>query len=95
MPIYRHLEGDQVVVQFDVEFPDQSAPPCIAGDWNDWQPEPMQPEGSDLYRAKVHLRPGLSYRFRYLLADGTWTNDFTADEFVENPYGGYDALIRL
>jgi hypothetical protein len=95
MPIFRHLEGDHVVVQFEVEMPGQSGPVRIAGDWNDWKPEAMRCEGADLYRTQVVLRPGSSYRFRYLLADGTWTNDFTADDFVENPYGGYDALIRL
>lgn len=95
MPIYRHLEGDHVVVLFEVEMPGQAAPVCIAGDWNGWQPEPMACDGADRYRARVVLAPGASYRFRYLLADGTWTNDFTADDFVENPYGGYDAMIRL
>lgn len=95
MPIYRQLEGEHVVVQFEVEMPGQRGPVRIAGDWNDWQPEPMACDGGDLYRASVVLAPNASYRFRYLLADGTWTNDFTADDFVENPFGGYDALIRL
>lgn len=95
MPIYRHLEGDSVVVHFEVEMPGQDGPVRIAGDWNDWRPEAMAVEGVGVYRARVVLSPGNSYRFRYLLADGTWTNDFTADDFVENPFGGYDALIRL
>lgn len=95
MPIYRQLDGDKVDVTFEIELHGSDGPVCVAGDWNDWQPQPMEDDGQDAHRVTVRLKPGHSYRFRYLLGDGTWTNDFTADDFVANPYGGYDAVINL
>ena len=44
---------------------------------------------------KVLLEPGRSYRFRYYLGDGKWENDWDADSYVDNEFGGADSVVTL
>jgi 1,4-alpha-glucan branching enzyme len=69
----------------------------LAGEFNDWSTEdaPLaaQPDGS--FAGVVALEPGRSYRFRYYLGDGRWDNDWAADDYVENDFGGADSVIDV
>ena len=58
--------GDSVVVRFRMEGARSVA---IAGDWNAWQPVPLNPLGADVWEAALVLGPG-TYHFN-LLVDGT------------------------
>lgn len=68
----------------------------VVGDFNDWSEtaNPMVRE-EDGFVAHVSLEPGRSYRFRYLLDGLRWENDWNADSYVPNPYGGDDSVIDL
>jgi len=41
------------------------------------------------------LEPGRSYRFRYYLGNERWENDWNADSYVENEFGGADSVLDL
>jgi hypothetical protein len=43
----------------------------------------------------VCLRPGTVHRFRYLLDGHRWENDWAADTYVANDFGGHDSVIDL
>jgi len=43
----------------------------------------------------MRLTTGRRYRFRYLLDDDRWQNDWQADDYVPNEYGGDDSVIDL
>ena len=49
----------------------------------------------DTWSITVEMLPGRTYRFRYLLDDARWENDWEADDYVENPHGGQDSVIDL
>jgi len=45
--------------------------------------------------AVVELERGRSYRFRYHLDGQRWENDWAADGYVGNEYGGDDSVVDL
>lgn len=66
----------------------------LLGDFNDWTPQPME-RRDGTFVTTVELSPGRTYRFRYLLDGERWENDWAADAYVPNEYGGDDSLIDL
>jgi 1,4-alpha-glucan branching enzyme len=69
---------------------------CVVGEFNEWSPiaHPMEREG-DAFVAQFAMTPGRSYRFRYLLDGERWENDWAADAYVPNEFGGDDSVIDL
>ncbi len=69
----------------------------LCGEFNDWSPtkHPMKRLEDGSFSVTVSLQPGQSYRFRYLLDDERWENDWDADAYVANQYGSEDSLIKL
>jgi 1,4-alpha-glucan branching enzyme len=68
----------------------------VVGEFNDWSPEAtVMEQRDDCFVAEVRLRPGRSYRFRYLLDDSRWENDWAADSYTPNEFGGDDSVIDL
>jgi len=70
----------------------------LTGDFNDWSTEacPMHREADGGMLAVVEgLEPGTELRFRYYLGDGAWENDWAADAYVANEFGGADSLLVL
>ena len=69
----------------------------VAGEWNDWShlADKMDATDDGVLECKVLLEPGRSYRFRYYLGDGKWENDWDADSYVDNEFGGADSVVTL
>ncbi|MGH9133606.1 MAG: isoamylase early set domain-containing protein [Ilumatobacteraceae bacterium] len=68
----------------------------VVGEFNDWSPtaHPMTRDG-DGYSVTITVPAGRAYRFRYLLDGERWQNDWTADSYVPNEFGGDDSVIDL
>jgi hypothetical protein len=47
------------------------------------------------FSVTISLKPGSSYRFRYLLDGERWENDWAADSYIPNDYGGEDSLVEV
>jgi hypothetical protein len=43
----------------------------------------------------VDLEAGRAYRFRYLLDGERWDNDWAADAYIPNSFGGDDSVVDL
>jgi hypothetical protein len=67
----------------------------IAGEFNDWQGTPMQRTNDGAYETVVDLEAGRIYRFRYVLDGDRWENDWAADNYVANDFGGEDSVVDL
>ena len=69
---------------------------CVVGEFNAWCPtaNPMHVEGDELV-TEIVLQAGRTYRFRYLLDDERWENDWAADNYVPNEFGGDDSVLDL
>jgi len=69
----------------------------VCGEFNDWdsQMHPMKRRKDGSFSTTLSLKPGASYRFRYLLDGERWENDWVADRYVANEYGTQDSLVIL
>ncbi len=69
----------------------------LLGDFNEWNQDKavslsVQADGS--LAASVELEAGKSYEYRFLLNNGTWVNDWSADQYVYNQaFGVENSLI--
>jgi hypothetical protein len=68
---------------------------ALCGEFNQWSAEALQLErGIDgMWQATVALKPGRSYRYRYLIDGERWENDWRADRYEPNPYGSADSVV--
>src|SRR5437762_1065610 len=95
--IKRGAGGGQVEVTFEVDPAVNAQRINLCGELNDWNNDahPMQRREDGGFTVTLQLEPGRSYRFRYLLDGERWENDWAADDYVPNEYGGDDSLVDL
>lgn len=69
---------------------------AVVGEFNDWSvtATPMERDAHG-FTATIDLEPGRSYRYRYLLDGDRWENDWNADGYVPNEFGGDDSVLDL
>jgi 1,4-alpha-glucan branching enzyme len=69
---------------------------CVVGEFNDWsQTATPMAVTADGFEATIELPYGRQYRFRYLIDGHRWENDWAADAYVPNEYGGDDSVLDL
>ena len=69
---------------------------AVCGDFTGWKPDKSMKRGKDgRWQTSVALDAGRSYRFRYLLDGTRWENDWAADAYVPNPFGGDDSVVQV
>ena len=83
----------QVTFTLDSRVDAQSAAVC--GEFNGWSGLEMERAGDGSFSATLELEVGRRYRFRYLLDGTRWENDWAADEYVPNDFGGDDSVVDL
>lgn len=93
--IDKHVDGDEVVVTFTHPV-DGDSPAAVVGEFNDWSPDrhPMTSDGA-ISTVSIRLAPGRAYRFRYLIDGARWENDWQADRYEPNDFGGDDSVVDL
>ena len=69
----------------------------LVGDFNGWSDaaSPMKRLRDGSFSATVSLEAGQEYRFRYLLDNQRWENDWAADAYQANPYGSDDSIVAV
>jgi Carbohydrate-binding module 48 (Isoamylase N-terminal domain) len=92
------MPGADGRVMITFRLPRAADAECISvvGDFNGWSTvaNPMT-RGEDGFVARMSLPVGRAYRFRYLLDGRSWQNDWAADAYVGNEFGGDDSIIDL
>jgi len=70
---------------------------AVCGEWNDWSADAdvMHRDAEGGFSLTVGLDAGRAYRFRYLLDGQRWDNDWAADAYVRNDFGGDDSVVDL
>ena len=74
-----------------------AATAAVCGEWNDWSAgaDVMHRDAEGGFSLTVALDAGRAYRFRYLLDDQRWENDWAADAYLPNSFGGDDSVVDL
>ena len=69
----------------------------LCGEFNEWSTtsHPLKRRKDGGFGIEVSLKPGASYRFRYLLDGERWVNDEAADGYAPNPYGDDDSVVSI
>lgn len=69
----------------------------LCGDFNGWSrtATPLRRCDTERFAVTLSLHTGRSYRFRYLLDNERWENDWNADDYQPNGHGGADSVIRV
>jgi len=70
---------------------------AVCGEWNGWSPDAdvMHRDSAGGFSLTVGLDAGRAYRFRYLLDGRRWDNDWAADAYQPNDFGGDDSVVDL
>ena len=97
MAVKRAVKARTVNVTFTLPADVQASSVALCGEFNDWSAGNINLERDDdgSWRATVALKPGRSYRYRYLLDGERWENAWQADVYVPNPYGSDDSVILV
>ncbi len=68
---------------------------AVVGEFNDWSEsaDPMSKRDDGCWSATISLEPSRSFRFRYHLGEDRWENDWSADSYVGNDFGGADSVV--
>src|SRR5271165_1870424 len=84
-------------VTFTLEPSVDAQTAAVCGEWNDWSAgaDVMRRDAEGGFSLTVDLDAGRAYRFRYLLDDGRWENDWAADAYLPNSFGGDDSVVDL
>ena len=99
MVLERHPDPDGGVVYVTFRLPAETGVSYawVAGEWNRWSQtaDRMKPNDEGVLECTLALVPGRSYRFRYFLGGERWENDWNADAYVDNEFGGADSVVNL
>ena len=89
--------GNFCRVTFKLPSEVQARQAALCGEFNNWskQAAEMKPLKEGGFSVTVSLPTGRNYRFRYLLDDARWENDWEADGYLPNDFGSEDSVVRL
>lgn len=70
---------------------------AVAGEFNDWsvRSHEMGRRDDGSFAITLELEPGRTYCYRYWVDNERWENDWSADAYVPNEYGGDNSLLDL
>ncbi len=69
----------------------------LVGDFNQWIPgkTPMKRLKNGDWTVTVDLPSGNQYRYRFLIDNSRWENDWFAEAYQPNPFGSDDSVITV
>ena len=96
MSLEKHPGADACEVTFRRRTTNGETRAAIVGDFNAWSPgDHEMTRVGDTWTLTVPLATGRTYRFRYLIDGDRWENDWDADDYSDNAYGGQDSVVDL
>jgi hypothetical protein len=86
----------EVVVTFRLAPEITGETACVVGEFNGWSvtANPMTRDETS-FVATVSVAAGATYRFRYLIDGARWENDWQADMYAPNEFGGDDSVLDV
>jgi 1,4-alpha-glucan branching enzyme len=82
-------------------LPKEAAPTAemvtVVGDFNNWDLKgtQMQKLKSGDFKTTLELPCNNEFRFRYLIDEDRWENDWAADKYLPNEYGEDDSVVVI
>lgn len=91
----QNSRGKSVKVTFSLPKEVQGETVYLVGDFNNWDEKatPMKSDGDGSFSTTINLEKGHEYQFRYLVNGSEWHNDWQADNYVRNSFGGDNSVV--
>jgi serine protease AprX len=86
------VEGDRVSFAY---HDDAAASVGIAGDFNDWRPEPLELVGDGVWRTSRPAPPPGTHRYKLLVDARRWIADPGNGMREPDPYGGSNSILAV
>ena len=86
-------DGGLVTVTFVLPAAVGATTAALTGEFTAWVPVGMVPQLDGSHVLSVDLVPGRTYRFRYVVEGERWENDWAADDYLPNAFGGEDSVV--
>ena len=69
----------------------------LCGEFNGWSTTatPLAARKDGRFSVTLSLPTGSAYRYRFLVDGERWENDWAADGYVQNGFGGDDSVLHL
>jgi 1,4-alpha-glucan branching enzyme len=90
-------KSEKVLVTFQLPGSIWAETVHLAGDFNGWNrhSHPLtRSYANDCWEITLELDAGRAYQFRYLVNRTHWQNDWNADRYVPNPFGGDNSVLE-
>lgn len=89
--------GKSCRVTFELPAAVNAQSACLCGDFNDWElsAHPMKRRKDGSFHLTISLTTGQTYRYRFLVDDERWENDWAAEAYVPNAFGTDDSVIEV
>jgi 1,4-alpha-glucan branching enzyme len=89
--------GSVCRVTFELPLEAKAKKVALCGDFNQWKPNanPMIKRKDGRWSTTISLEAGNNYRFRYLIDNESWENDWAPDGYLPNSFGSDDSLIKV
>ena len=93
----RKLAGGKVRVTFQMPALEGVTHLTLVGDFNNWDTTatPLTCAADGSWSTALTLESGRDYQFRYLANGEVWHNDWAADAYVPNQFGGENSVVSL
>ncbi len=87
---------DQIAVTFRLPSTTWAESVHLVGDFNGWNrhSHPLKRVEDGSWEITLRLPKGRAYQFRYLVNDANWQNDWKADRYERNPFGGTNSVVE-
>lgn len=89
-------QPDLVLVTFTVPPTSRVESVHLVGDFNGWNrhSHPLVQIHDGSWQITLELAIGRAYQFRYLVNGEEWRNDWNADRYTTNPFGGENSVVQ-
>jgi 1,4-alpha-glucan branching enzyme len=94
MPKKAYVPGNRTCrVTFELPADVKASEVCLLGEFNDWKAVPLTPRKGGRFSITLSLPRERTFRYRYLIDGNRWENDWEADGYQPNAYGGDDSIV--
>jgi 1,4-alpha-glucan branching enzyme len=89
--------GDTCRVTFELPADIEADKVALVGEFNNWDETAhmMIKRKAGNFSTTISLETGKEYRYRYLLDGERWENDWEADQYQPNEFGGEDSVVKV
>ena len=90
------LKPNKMLVKFELPSSIWAETVHLVGDFNGWDQRShamMRDRADGTWYVVVELDLGREYQFRYLVNGSEWHNDWNADDYVANSFGGANSVV--